>query len=209
MKTVSLSGSLRENVGKKDAKKLRNEGKVPCVIYGGKEQKHFFLDQKDFKKIVFTPEVFTLKINLGKESFETILQDIQYHPVSDLVLHADFLELVSGKPVTLAIPVQMEGTSPGVIKGGRLQLKIRKMRVKGLVEDMPDHIVLDISKLDIGNSIKVKDVPGEKLQFLDPASAVVISVKAARGISEEELAEEGEESEENETESEAESTSKE
>jgi len=211
MKTVSLSGSLRENVGKKDAKKLRNEGKVPCVIYGGKEQKHFFLDQKDFKKIVFTPEVFTLKINLGKESFETILQDIQYHPVSDFVLHADFLELVSGKPVTLAIPVQMEGTSPGVIKGGRLQLKIRKMRVKGLVEDMPDHIVLDISKLDIGNSIKVKDVPGEKLQFLDPASAVVISVKAARGISEEELAEEGEESEENETESEseAESTSKE
>jgi len=194
MKTVSLSGSLRENVGKKDAKKLRTEGKVPCVIYGGKEQKHFFIDQKDFKKIIFTPEVFIIKIELGKVSFETILQDIQYHPVTDIVLHADFLELIPGKAVTLAIPVQMEGTSPGVIKGGRLQLKIRKIRMKGLVEDMPEHVLLDISGLDIGNAIKVKEVPGEKLQLLDPANAVVISVKAARGVAED-LAEEGEEGE--------------
>ena len=196
MKTVSLSGTLRAYVGKKDAKKLRKEGKVPCVIYGGKEQKHFFLDQKDFKKIIFTPEVFIIKIELGKESFETILQDIQYHPVSDIILHADFLELIPGKPVTLAIPVQMEGSSPGVIKGGRLQLKLRKIRMKGLVEDMPEHFVLDISGLDIGNSIKVKDIPGEKLQFLDPANAVVVSVKAARGVSDEELSAEGEEGEE-------------
>jgi large subunit ribosomal protein L25 len=200
MKTVSLSGSLRENVGKKDAKKLRKEGKVPCVIYGGKEQKHFFLDQKDFKKIVFTPEVFIIKIELGKESFETILQEVQYHPVSDIVLHADFLELIPGKAVTLAIPVQMEGSAPGVIKGGRLQLKLRKIRMKGLVEDMPEHIVLDISGLDIGNSIKMKEIPGEKLQFLDPANVVVVSVKAARGVSDDELVAEGEEGEEGETE---------
>ncbi len=200
MKTVSLSGTLRAYVGKKDAKKLRKEGKVPCVIYGGKEQRHFFLDQKDFKKIIFTPEVFTIKIELGKESFETILQEIQYHPVSDIVLHADFLELIPGKPVTLAIPVQMEGSAPGVIKGGRLQLRLRKIRMKGLVEDMPEHVVLDITGLDIGNSIKVKEIPGEKLQFLDPANAVVVSVKAARGVSDEELAAEGEEGEEGETE---------
>ncbi len=199
MKTVSLSGTLRAYVGKKDAKKLRKEGKVPCVIYGGKEQRHFFLDQKDFKKIIFTPEVFIIKIELGKESFETILQEIQYHPVSDIVLHADFLELIPGKPVTLAIPVQMEGSAPGVIKGGRLQLRLRKIRMKGLVEDMPEHVVLDITGLDIGNSIKVKEIPGEKLQFLDPANAVVVSVKAARGVSDEELAE-GEEGEEVETE---------
>jgi len=199
MKTVSLSGSLRENVGKKDAKKQRKEGRVPCVIYGGKDQKHFSLDQKDFKKIIFTPEVFIIKIELGKESFETILQDIQYHPVSDIVLHADFLELIPGKHVTLAIPVQLEGTAPGAIKGGRLQLRLRKIRAKGLVEDMPEHIVLNISDLDIGNSIKMKDVPGGKLQFLEPANAVVVSVKAARGVSEEEeLAAEGEEGEEEE-----------
>ncbi|GMT45209.1 MAG: 50S ribosomal protein L25 [bacterium] len=198
MKTVSLSGSLRENVGKKDAKKQRKEGRVPCVIYGGKDQKHFSLDQKDFKKIIFTPEVFIIKIELGGETFETILQDIQYHPVTDIVLHADFLELIPGKYVTLAIPVQLEGTAPGVIKGGRLQLKLRKIRVKGLVEDMPEHIVLNISGLDIGDSIKMKDIPGEKLQFLEPANAVVVSVKAARGVSDEELAAEGEEGEEEE-----------
>ena len=200
MKTVSLSGSLRENVGKKDAKKQRKEGRVPCVIYGGKDQKHFSLDQKDFKKIIFTPEVFIIKIELGGGTFETILQDIQYHPVTDIVLHADFLELIPGKHVTLALPVQLEGTAPGAIKGGRLQLKLRKIRVKGLVEEMPEHIVLNISDLDIGNSIKMKDIPGEKLQFLEPANAVVVSVKAARGVSEEELAAEGEEGEEEETE---------
>ena len=196
MKTVSLSGSSRTNVGKKDAKKLRKEGKVPCVIYGGKEQKHFYLDQKDFKKIIFTPEVFIIKIDLDGTVYETILQDIQYHPVTDLVLHADFLELTPGRAVTLAIPVELKGTAPGVVSGGRLQLKLRKLRLKGQVENMPEHVVLDISGLDIGKSIKVKDVQVENVQFLDPANAVVVSVKAARGVTAAELGAEGEESEE-------------
>ncbi len=200
MKTVSLSGTPRAYVGKKDAKKLRREGKVPCVIYGGKEQKHFFLDQKDFKKIIFTPEVFIVKIDLEGTTYETILQDIQYHPVSDLVLHADFLELTPGRAVTLAIPVQLEGTAPGVVKGGKLHLKLRKLRLRGLVEDMPEHVVLDITPLDIGKSIKVKDINIDKIQFLDPENAVVVSVKAARGLTAAELAEEeGEETEETET----------
>jgi len=198
MKTVSLSGTLRAYVGKKDAKKLRKEGKVPCVIYGGKEQKHFYLDQKDFKEIIFTPEVFIIKIDLEGTIYETILQDIQYHPVTDLVLHADFLELFPGRIVTLAIPVKLEGTAPGVVKGGRMELKLRKIRVKGLVEDMPEYIVLDISKLDIGKSIKVKEITNEKLQFLDPANAVVVDVKAARGIAAEEGEGEGEEEEKTE-----------
>jgi len=194
MNTVSLSGSLRENVGKKDAKLQRSLGKVPCVIYGGKDQKHFTLNQLDFKKIVFTPEVFIIKIDLDGTSYETILQDIQYHPVTDEVLHADFLELTPGKAVTLAIPVELQGTAPGIIKGGKLRLKIRKLRVRGLVEDMPQHIVLDISNLDLGKSIKVKEVTIDKLQFLDPANAVIVNVKTARGIVEE--SEEGEEGEE-------------
>ncbi len=193
MNTVSLSGSLRENVGKKDAKLQRRLGKVPCVIYGGKDQKHFTLNQLDFKKIVFTPEVFVIKIDLDGTSYETILQDIQYHPVTDEVLHADFLELTPGKTVTLAIPVELQGTAPGIIKGGKLRLKIRKLRVRGLIEDMPQHIVLDISSLDLGKSIKVKEVTVDKLQFLDPANAVIVNVKTARGI-----VGEGEESEESE-----------
>lgn len=194
MNTVSLSGALRSHVGKKDAKAQRKQGKVPCVIYGGKEQKHFTLNQIDFKEIIFTPEVNIIKIELGDKTYETILQDIQYHPVTDEVLHADFLELTPGKPVTLAIPVELQGTAPGIIKGGKLLLKLRKLRVRGLIEDIPQHIVLDISKLDLGKSIKVKEVMNDKLQFLDPANAVIVNVKTARGI-----VEEGEEEEEEES----------
>ncbi len=194
MNTVSLSGSLRENVGKKDAKAQRKQGKVPCVIYGGKEQKHFTLNQIDFKEIIFTPEVHIIKIELGDKTYETILQDIQYHPVTDEVLHADFLELTPGKPVTLAIPVELQGTAPGIIKGGKLLLKLRKLRVRGLIEDIPQHIVVNVSKLDLGKSIKVKEVMNDKLQFLDPANAVIVNVKTARGI-----ALEGEEEEEEES----------
>lgn len=199
MNTVSLSGALRSHVGKKDAKAQRKQGKVPCVIYGGKEQKHFTLNQIDFKEIIFTPEVNIIKIELGDKTYETILQDIQYHPVTDEVLHADFLELTPGKPVTLAIPVELQGTAPGIIKGGKLLLKLRKLRVRGLIEDIPQHIVLDISKLDLGKSIKVKEVMNDKLQFLDPANAVIVNVKTARGI-----VEEGEEEEEESTEESAE-----
>jgi len=201
MNTVSLSGALRSHVGKKDAKAQRKQGKVPCVIYGGKEQKHFTLNQIDFKEIIFTPEVNIIKIELGDKTYETILQDIQYHPVTDEVLHADFLELTPGKPVTLAIPVELQGTAPGIIKGGRLLLKLRKIRIRGLIEDIPQHIVLNVSKLDLGKSIKVKEVMNDKLQFLDPANAVIVNVKTARGIADED--EEGEEEESTEESAEA------
>ncbi len=190
MNIVSLSGSLRENVGKKDAKQQRRLGKVPCVIYGGSEQKHFILDQKDFKGLVFTPEVSIVKLTLGDKTYESILQDVQYHPVSDEIIHADFLELHPEKPVTIALPVELKGTAPGIIKGGKLRLKLRKLRVSGLINKMPEHIVLDISKLDIGRSIKVRDTHHSELQFLDPANLVVVSVMAARGISTEEAEEE-------------------
>jgi large subunit ribosomal protein L25 len=195
MNTVSLSGSLRENVGKKDAKQQRRLGKVPCVIYGGSEQKHFTLDEKDFKGIVFTPEVIIVKLTLGDQTYDSILQDIQYHPVSDEVLHADFLELHPEKPVTVGLPVELKGTAPGVVKGGKLRLKLRKLRVKGLINEMPEHLVIDISKLDIGRSVKVRDIKNANLSFLDPGNLVVVSVAAARGISSEEAEEEEEEAE--------------
>ncbi len=190
MKTVSLSGALREHVGKKDAKKLRREEKVPCVIYGGKEQIHFVLNEKDFKKLLFTPEAFNILINVDDKEYSTILQDVQYHPVSDKVLHADFLEITPGKPVSVSIPVKYEGTAPGIIKGGKLITGMRKLRLKGLIENMPESITLDISKLDIGNSIKIRDINLENLQLLDVKSAVVVSVKTARGA---QVSEEGEE----------------
>ncbi len=197
MKTVSLSGSLRENVGKKDAKKHRKEGKVPCVLYGGKEQTHFIADEKDFQKIIFTPEVYIINLTIAGKETSAILQDVQYHPVSDSILHVDFLEVIPGKPVSIAVPLRLQGSSPGVIKGGRLTQKIKKIRVKALVEDLPDQVVIDISKLDIGDKIKVAEVKEEKLSFLDNPNSIIVGVYTARtvvaGAGEDDEDEDGEE----------------
>jgi large subunit ribosomal protein L25 len=189
MKTVSMSGSLRESVGKKDAKRSRREGKVPCVLYGGKEQIKFVMDDKFFTKILFTDEVYLLKINIDSKEYNAVLQDIQYHPVTDTVLHADFLEILPGKKVTIAIPVKVEGVAPGVLSGGKLNKKLRKIKIKGLVEDLPDFVTVNINELNIGDSIKVKDVKNDKLEFLDMPSSVIVSVKTARGATAEEAAE--------------------
>ena len=181
MKKVSLSGSLRENVGKKDAKKQRRSGNVPCVLYGGKEQVHFVLDQLSFGEIVFTPHAYLVELNIDGKMYNAVLQDVQYHPVSDSALHADFLEVTEGKPVITALPIRLKGNSPGVMAGGKLQLKLRKMKVKGLIENLPEEITIDISKLKIAESIKVKAVQLANVEFLDVPNSVVVMVKAGRG----------------------------
>jgi large subunit ribosomal protein L25 len=181
MKTVSLSGSPRENVGKKDAKALRQQGHVPCVIYGGKEQVHFSVDERVFQKIVFTPEACFVDIDLAGTKYNVILQDIQYHPVSDKILHADFLEITEGRPITLSIPIRLEGTSPGVLKGGRLALKLRKLPLKALAENMPQEIVLSISKLNIGDKIKASQLKSDKYNLLLNENTVIVMVLKARG----------------------------
>jgi len=181
MKTVSLSGSPRENVGKKDAKALRGKGHVPCVIYGGKEQIHFSMDERFFQKLVFTPEACFVEINIDDNKYLTTLQDIQYHPVSDKILHADFLEIRESKPVKLSIPVRLEGTSPGVLKGGRLALKLRKIPLKANPENMPQEILLNISKLDIGDKIKASQITSDKYDVLLNENTVVVMILKARG----------------------------
>jgi large subunit ribosomal protein L25 len=197
MKTVSLSGSLRESVGKKDAKKNRREGKIPCVLYGGKEQVAFTLGELDFNKLIFTGEVYLLNLDLNGKQHLAILQDVQYHPVTDKVLHADFLEVKENKPITIKLPVEFFGDVPGVIAGGRLIKKMRKVIVRGLASDMPDYVKVDMSKLNIGDNIKIKDLKSDGLAFLDHENAVVVLVKAARGLEELETEEEeeGEETE--------------
>ena len=192
MKTVSISGSLRENVGKKDAKKNRKLGKIPCVTYGGKEQIHFTVDEIDFSKLIFTPEVFIINIDINGNEYTTILQDIQYHPVTDKVLHVDFLEVILGHPIIIGIPVKLEGSSQGVLKGGEFIQKLRKLKIKALPRHLPDNIVIDISDLDIGDNIRIKDIKQENLEFLDIQNAVIVGVKTARGIEEEEEGAEGE-----------------
>jgi len=193
MKTVSLSGSLRESVGKKDAKKHRREGRIPCVLYGGKEQIAFVLQELDFNKLIFTSEVFLLNMDIDGTEHLAILQDVQYHPVTDKVLHADFLEVNEKMPITIKIPVEFYGNVPGVIAGGRLIKKMRKVIVKGLISEMPDTIKVDMSGLNIGDNIKIKDLSGDNLTFLDHDNAVVVLVKTARGIEEIEGEEEEEE----------------
>jgi len=198
MKTVSLSGSPRESVGKKDAKKQRREGKIPCILYGGKEQLAFTLGELDFNKLIFTSEVYLLNLDLNGKEHLAILQDVQYHPVTDKVLHADFLEVKENKPITVKLPVEFFGDVPGVIAGGRLIRKMRKVIVRGLASEMPDLVRVDMSKLNIGDNIKIKDLKSGNLVFLDHENAVVVLVKAARALEELETEEEEEEGEETE-----------
>ena len=185
MKTVSLSGSLRGSVGKKDAKLQRRVGKIPCVMYGGKEQIHFVADEKSFSKILFTPEVNIIRINIDGKDYDTIYQEIQFHPVTDKLLHVDFLQLIPDKPVVIAIPVKSEGVSPGVLKGGRLEKKLRKVKIKALANDLPDFIMINISSMDIGDSVKISDLKIEGVTFLDAPNNVVIAVRTARQVVEE------------------------
>jgi len=199
MKTVSMSGSPRENVGKKDAKKNRREGKIPCVLYGGKDQVHFTIPEREFSKIIFTPEVYILKIDINGKEYQAILQDVQYHPVTDVVLHADFLLITPGKPVIIGIPITLTGTAPGVIKGGKLRKKLRKLIVKGLVEDLPEVIEISVSKLDLNEGVKVKDLSFDKLELMDHPNSEIVGVKTARGAGMDEPEEEEEEGAEGET----------
>ncbi len=180
MKKVSMSGSPRENVGKKDAKRLRREKMVPCVLYGGKDQIHFFTPEASFKDVVYTPEACLLIVEIDGKKFNAILQDIQYHPVSERILHADFLEIFDDKEVKMALPVHLIGNSPGVIKGGKMQLKLRKLQVLALPGDLPDFVEINISKMEIGDSVKVGDLSLDKVTLLDPESAVIVMVKSAR-----------------------------
>jgi len=180
MKTVSMSGSRRESVGKKDAKKHRVEGRVPCVIYGGKEEVHFSLEEKAFAKLLFSAQAFFVKLTIDGTDFNCILKDVQYHPVSDSIIHADFLEYSEDKPITLAIPVKVTGTSPGVIKGGSLDKKFRRLTIHALPKDMPEAIVVDISKMEVNDKITIAQVPQEKFKILERSEQFIVAVRPTR-----------------------------
>ena len=185
MKSVSISGSPRANVGKKDAKASRRSGLIPCVIYGGKEQVHFVAEEKEFKKLVYTPEVFKAEIKVGDSQYSAIMQEIQLHPISDKILHIDFRELVPGKYVTVELPVKITGTSPGVRDGGLLKQNYRKLKVSAKPEDFLENIIVDISGLKVGQGIKIADLNYPGVKFLDVLSSEVVVVKHKRGVVEE------------------------
>ena len=200
MKSITIKGSQRESVGKVATKALRNAGKVPCVIYGGDKPLHFSADETSFKKLVYTANVYTATIELEGAKYHAILQDIQFHPVSDKILHVDFYQLFDDKMVTMNIPVRLVGTSPGVINGGSLSFAKRKLSVRALPADLPDFINADISKLRIGHKLVVSQVADEKFSILHPENTVVVQVRTARSAIKTDDEEEGEEGEEGTTE---------
>ncbi|MDR1973167.1 MAG: 50S ribosomal protein L25 [Bacteroidales bacterium] len=180
MKTVSMSGSLRENVGKKDAKALRNKGMVPCVVYGVSGQQHFYAHDKELFKLFTTPEVFYVKLNLDGKEILTMIQEAQFHKVTGNLLHVDFFELSDNRQIIMSVPVVLEGSSPGVLKGGKLSKAFRKLQVKALPANMPEKIVINISNLEILDEVQIKNIEAKDFVFLHSPSVVVVSVKTTR-----------------------------
>jgi large subunit ribosomal protein L25 len=180
MKSITIKGSERESVGKVATKALRNAGLVPCVLYGGNQAVHFSAEVMAFKNLVYTPNAHTVVIDLGKKSYNAILQDIQVHPVSDKILHIDFFELFDDKEITMEVPVKIVGTSPGVLLGGDLRLNTRKLKVKALPKNLPDFIEADISQLEMGNKLYVTKVASPNYKIMHPDNTVICQVKISR-----------------------------
>ena len=186
MKSISLSGSSRKNVGKKDSKQIRKEGLMPAVIYGGSEQHHILLPEKEFAKVIFTPETYVIDITIDGKTIKTILKDVQYHPVSDIALHADLYEINETKPFTVSLPIRLVGTSKGVLRGGKLQQRMRRLRVSGLLHNLPDFIEIDVTEVDAGMAIRIEDIQYDGLTMIDAKRNIVIDLKASRAMTEEE-----------------------
>ncbi|HKK80731.1 MAG TPA: 50S ribosomal protein L25/general stress protein Ctc [Prolixibacteraceae bacterium] len=180
MRTFELEGKLRENLGKKEAKRLRREKQVPCVLYGQEENLHFYCDFEAVRKMIYTPYVFLVNLKIDGKDFQAIMQDIQYHPVTDMPLHIDFLKTYDDKPVKVNIPVVTEGFARGIREGGRLQVEMRRLWVSALPKDLPDEIKIDVTKLRIGDSYRVSDVETDTLKILNVKSVPVVRVMVTR-----------------------------
>lgn len=199
MKSITIKGSERESVGKKATKALRNAGMVPCVVYGGEKPLHFSAPELAFRDLVYTAAAHTVKVDLGEGKLKAIMQDIQFHPVTDRILHIDFYQIFDDIEITMNIPVKLLGSSPGVRNGGRLLFRKRKLAIKALPDKLPDFFDIDISKLKIGDNVSVGSLLNDDFTILHPDSTVVVQVKTARAAVEvEEDEEEGEEGAEGE-----------
>jgi large subunit ribosomal protein L25 len=188
MKTVALTGELRSNLGSKSSRALRNEGKVPCVLYGGSELIHFFIYSPDFKNLVYTPNTYKVQLTIEGKKYQAILQDMQFHPVNEAIIHADFLLVDDKKNVTVSIPVKVTGNSPGVRSGGKLIQKVQRLKIKGLITNIPDSVDVNIDTLDLGQSIKIKQISIPNIEILDSKDNAIVTVKMTRNVVKEEAA---------------------
>ena len=180
MKSITIQGTKRESVGKKSTKALRDAELVPCVVYGGAETLNFSAEERSFKGLVYTPDAHTVSIEVDGQTIPAVLQDIQFHPITDKILHADFYQLADDKPVVMEVPVRLTGRAKGVVSGGVLRQSFRKLKLKALPANLPDEIVVDVTPLKIGNKLYVGDIKTDGFTFMHPDNAVVVAVKMSR-----------------------------
>lgn len=182
MKTIAISGSPRENVGKRDAKELRYEGKVPAVLYGGATQTHFAVDVAELKPLIYTAEVNFVDLDVAGVKTQAVLKDIQFHPLTEQILHVDFYEVNAEKPLVVEIPVKLTGTSPGVKMGGKLVQKLRKLRVRAIPASIPEYVEVSIEPLEVGKSVRVRDLSFENFVITNVPEDTIVSVTTSRAL---------------------------
>lgn len=184
MKTVELQGTLRDLKGKKASKSLRAQENVPCVLYGNGENKYFYAAESSFREIIYTPNVYLINLDLNGKKHQAIIQDIQFHPVTDKLVHIDFYEVSDDKKVVVSLPIKTSGNSQGVKEGGKLSVDRKRLKVKAFVKDMPEIIDIDITNLGMGKTIRIGDLKFDKVEFVESASIPVLSVKTTRAAKE-------------------------
>lgn len=182
MKSIDIKGSKRADISKQEVKGLREAEKVPCVIYGGKEPVHFSADASSFKDLIYTPSAHLVNLDVDGTTFKSVLKEVQYHPVTDAIIHVDFLEISDSKPVTISVPVKFTGASEGVKQGGKLVAKMRKLKIQALPSKLPDDITIDITDLKIGGSVRVRDMKHDGVTFLDSENNVIVGIRITRNV---------------------------
>lgn len=180
MKTIALKGDLRNDLGSRNTKQLRAKGLVPCVVYGNGDNVHFSVYESDFKNLVYTPNSYLVRLDIDGNQKMAKLQDMQFHPVSEAITHADFLEITVDSPIKVRVPIHITGNSPGVREGGKLNVKIRKLLVEGMIQDLPDSIEVNVDSLELGKNIRVRDIDAGNLKMLDTPENSVVSVNVTR-----------------------------
>jgi large subunit ribosomal protein L25 len=180
MKTIEIKGTFRTELGKKSSKLIRKAGSVPCVIYGKEKNIHFHAPELSFKNLVYTPAAHLVKLLIEDKEYDAVLKDMQFHPVKDNILHADFIEIHDKKSVVINIPIKVSGDSVGVIAGGKLSIKRRTLKVKGLAKDLPEVLPIDITDLKIHEGLKVGDLSYDKIELLDPKKSMVLTIATSR-----------------------------
>lgn len=180
MRVFELNGTPRTELGKKACKTMRKENLIPCVIYGGKENINFTVTQSAIRKLIYTPEIFEIKLTIGKQTMKAILKEVQYHSVSDNILHVDFIEVDDKKPILFRVPIKTEGLAVGVRAGGKISLEMRKLKIKALCKDIPSSLTINVENLEIGKSIKAGDLSFPNIQIMDNKESLVVCVKSTR-----------------------------